>query len=201
MSKILLFGAGGHAKSCIDVIEKSKKYTVLNLIDDKKTGNLYGYQIIIEKELFEIKKKCKQALITFGGIKNLKLRKIKFDELKKIGFLFPVIISPTSYISNNSQIDEGSILMHQTLLNTGSRIGKNCIINTKVLIEHDVKVEDNCHISTGSIINGNVLIKENTFLGSGCIVHNNISIGKNCIITAGSIIKKNIPDNSIIKKK
>ena len=48
------------------------------------------------------------------------------------------IISPISYVSENSRIDEGSIVMHNALINSHCNIGINCIINSKALIEHDV---------------------------------------------------------------
>jgi len=200
MYKIILIGAGGHAKSCIEIIERCKKFNIKFLVDNKKNLKLDPYKIINEKKLLEVKKKCNNALISFGAIDNLKLRDKKFKELKKLGFLFPVIISSTSYLSYDSKIGDGTIIMNQALVNAGTIIGKNCIINTRALIEHNVTIEDNCHISTGAIVNGHTIIKKNTFIGSGSIIFNNIKIGKNCIVSAGSVIRKNIPDNTIIKK-
>ena len=40
MKKIILVGAGGHALSCIDVIEAEKKYKIIGLIDNKKNSKL-----------------------------------------------------------------------------------------------------------------------------------------------------------------
>ena len=36
MKKILIFGAGGHANSCIDVIEAENKFKIIGLIGKKK---------------------------------------------------------------------------------------------------------------------------------------------------------------------
>ena len=33
--KLALIGAGGHAVSCIDVIEKTNKYKIVGLVDNK----------------------------------------------------------------------------------------------------------------------------------------------------------------------
>ena len=33
--KLALIGGGGHAVSCIDVIEKTNKYKIVGLVDDK----------------------------------------------------------------------------------------------------------------------------------------------------------------------
>ena len=35
MKKIILIGAGGHCKSCVDVIEK-KKYKIIKIFDKNK---------------------------------------------------------------------------------------------------------------------------------------------------------------------
>ena len=34
--KIILIGAGGHAKSCIDIINAEGKYEIIGLVDNKK---------------------------------------------------------------------------------------------------------------------------------------------------------------------
>lgn len=48
MNKIILIGAGGHAKSCIDIIEKTKKYKIIGLIDNKLSvgTRVLGYKVI-----------------------------------------------------------------------------------------------------------------------------------------------------------
>lgn len=199
MPSLVLFGSGGHSKSCIEVIESTKKYKIAFLVDIKKNIKNSYYKTYLEKNFHKMNHKCKNAIIAFGAIKNLKLRQKKFLYLKKKGFKFPNIIASTSYLSKTSKINEGTIIMHGVIINNSCKIGKNCIINSKSLIEHDVVIGDNCHISTGAILNGEVKIKKNTFIGSGVIVFNNITIGENCIVSAGSIIKKDLPDNSIIR--
>ena len=36
MKDIILIGAGGHCESCIEIIEKEKKFKILGLVDNKK---------------------------------------------------------------------------------------------------------------------------------------------------------------------
>ena len=49
--KIILFGAGGHALSVIDVIEKTKKFKILFLLD-KFDGEIGKYKIYKEKKKY-----------------------------------------------------------------------------------------------------------------------------------------------------
>jgi FlaA1/EpsC-like NDP-sugar epimerase len=46
MRNIILVGAGGHCKSCIDVIEKENQFKIVGLVDNKKkTGKFLKYRI------------------------------------------------------------------------------------------------------------------------------------------------------------
>ena len=188
--KIVLLGGGGHCHSVIDVLEQEDKYQIIGIVDKKELigSDILGYKIIAcDDDLEEIFKTCKNAIITVGQIESNHIRVKSFNKLKEIGFNLPVIISPLSYVSKHSCIEEGTIIMHHVLVNANAKIGKNCIINTKALIEHDVIIEDNCHISTASVINGGVKVKANTFVGSNATSKQYIEI--NGFVKAGSLVK------------
>lgn len=177
--KILLIGGGGHCKSVIDVIEQEDKYTIAGIVDKKEFigQDVLGYKVIgCDDNLAELFKTYKYAVVTVGQIKSNSLKVKIFNNLKNIGYTIPTIISPLSYVSKHSTIEEGTIVMHHSLVNANVKIGKNCIINTKALIEHDSVVEDNCHISTGAIINGGVVVKENSFIGSNATTKEYIEV-------------------------
>lgn len=187
---IILIGGGGHCHGVIDVIEQENKYNILGIIDQKeKIGEtVLGYKIIgCDDDLESLFIKCKNAFITIGHIKTNQPRVELYNKLKNIGFTLPVIISPFAYVSQHATIEEGSVIMHQALINANVKIGRNCIINSKALLEHDVKVEDHCHISTASVLNGGVVVKSNCFYGSNAVSKQAIEIKG--FVKAGSIIK------------
>ena len=191
MKELLLIGGGGHCKSVIDVIECEGKYKIAGIIDNNiKIGHkVLNYRVIgNDDDLPILREKFEYALVTVGQIKSALLRVKLFNLLKELKFKLPIIVSPYSYVSKYSLIGEGTVIMHNALINTNAKVGKNCIINSKSLIEHDVIVEDNCHISTGVIVNGNSIIKESSFLGSKSIVVNNIKV-ESGFYKAGSLIK------------
>ena len=43
---LILIGAGGHAKSCIDIIENENRYYIFGIIDRSKKKIFYGLQDI-----------------------------------------------------------------------------------------------------------------------------------------------------------
>lgn len=188
-TNLILFGAGGHAKSVIEVIESTKKYRILFLVDNYE-GFLGRYKVVREKkDINYYKKFTNKAHISIGHIKKTNPRIKIYKKLKENNFILPKIISSSAHVSKNSTIGEGSIIMNHALVNSGAKIGNNCIINSKSLVEHDSVIGDNCHLSTGSIINGNCKIDVNSFIGSNTVLIQNIKIKKNSFIGAGKTIK------------
>ncbi|TGL98088.1 acetyltransferase [Leptospira barantonii] len=201
---IILIGAGGHTRSCIDVIESEGKYSIVGLIgSEQELGTeILGYKVIgTDRDLEKLHKDCGSAIVTVGHIKNSEPRIRIFRRLKEIGFELPVIVSPIAHVSKHSKIGNGCIIMHHTIVNSNVEIGDNCIINSKVLLEHDVKIGNHCHISTGAILNGEVSVGDASFIGSGSVVRETISIGANSLVAMGSRVISDLPEFSKYKIK
>ncbi len=197
--KIILIGAGGHARSCIQVIEQLDEFAIAGLVGlpDEVGSEKFGYKVIgSDSDLPAIRKSIEYAVITVGQILSSQIRINLFEKTKNTGFTLPTIISKFAQVSPHVIIGEGSILMNSVIINSGSQIGKNCIINTRALLEHDVVVGDHTHISTGVIINGATRIGRETFIGSGSVIRNAIVIGDNCLIGMGTVVLKDLKDHT-----
>jgi sugar O-acyltransferase (sialic acid O-acetyltransferase NeuD family) len=197
--KLLLIGAGGHANSCIDVIEQEEKFEIAGLVGlpDQVGTKHFGYEVIgTDSELESFLIQFKFALVTVGQIENAKVRIRLYERIKTIGFNVPSIKSKSAYVSNHAIISDGTIIMHNVIVNSGVHIGENCIVNTSSLIEHDVKVSNHCHISTGVTVNGGVRIGSNTFIGSRSVIRENLSIGDNCVIGMGTVLLNDMSSES-----
>ena len=71
MDKIILIGAGGHARACIDVIEQENRYEIAGLIekDHSTTENNIGYLVIgVDNDLATLRSKYTYSLVTVGQI-------------------------------------------------------------------------------------------------------------------------------------
>lgn len=192
MNSILLIGAGGHCKACIDVIEQIGEWQIVGIIDRKDSGvkEVLGYPVIgCDDDLAELKKQYDYALVTIGQIHSAELKMKLFNQLKALDFNQPSLVSPLAYVSKHAKIGVGTIVMHYALINTAAQVGNNCIINSKALIEHDAIIEDHCHISTGAIINGGVIVGEQSFIGSQATTKQSITIPPQSFIKAGSLVK------------
>jgi sugar O-acyltransferase (sialic acid O-acetyltransferase NeuD family) len=190
--KIILVGGGGHCISCIDVIEQEGKFQIAGIVDANKIGGqVLGYPVLgSDDDLPILRKKYDYVLITTGQIKTPLTRMKLYEQLGLLGFNLPIIISPRAYVSKHAFIRNGSIIMHDALINAKVEIGNNCIINSKALIEHNSKIGNHCHISTGAIINGDVTVGHGTFVGSNAVVRESVRIDENFFLRSGSLFSE-----------
>jgi sugar O-acyltransferase (sialic acid O-acetyltransferase NeuD family) len=196
--EILLVGAGGHARSCIDVIEQGNLYKVAGLIGTiEEVGNeVLGYKVLgSDGDLPGLSKYFSRALVVVGQVNISDLRQKLFYQLGQLGFVCPPIISPFAYVSRHAEIGDGSIVMHRAIVNAGARIGTNCIINSCALIEHDVVVGNNSHVGTRTTVNGSSRVGSGTLIGSSSTIRESIQIGDRCIVGMGTILRHNLADD------
>ena len=186
--RLILIGGGGHCASCIDVIEQEGRFGIAGIVEKDANAAPLGYPMLGNDErLQELRREFEFAFVSVGQIKSPAIRKKLFEHAKSLGFTLPVIISPRAYVSRHAKIGEGTIVMHDALINSRASIGHNCIINSKALVEHDGVVENNCHISTGAIVNGGTTIKQGTFVGSNAVTKESVKTKENDFIKAGSL--------------
>ena len=195
---LILVGGGGHCKSVIDVAE-SAGYTIKGILDlpEKVGEKILGYPIMgTDKDISEFVHEV-LFLVTVGQIKDASLRINLHQKIVNAGGKLATVIASTAHVSKYAKIGEGTVVMHQAMINADAVIGKSCIINTFANIEHDVVIEDYCHISTGAMINGNCKIGRGTFFGSQSVIINGLEIVEECVIGAGSTVRKDLKQKGI----
>lgn len=199
--KLILIGGGGHCKSCIDVVELENKFQIVGIIDmPNKQGQLVsGYEIIgSDADIERLIKVGYWFLITIGQIKSSDKRELAYHNLIEAKAKIATVVSPRAYISKNSALGLGSIVMHNAIVNTGAIVGDNCIINSGSIIEHDATIGNHSHISTGAIVNGDSEIGSETFIGSHATISSQIKVGDKVVVGAGSLVIKNIENGSTV---
>lgn len=187
---MILYGASGHARVIIEILEKSG-ITIDRLVDDNENkSSLDGYQCT----MYDNSKKINDKVIVSIG--DNYLRKTIVEKLGKLSFGSAIDIN--ALVSKRATIGDGSVIMPGAIINSGTVIGKHVIVNTNSCVDHECVLEDYVHVSPGSSISGNVYVKEGTHIGTGVSVIQNITIGKWCIIGAGCVVINDIPDFAVV---
>jgi UDP-N-acetylbacillosamine N-acetyltransferase len=183
MSKIYIYGAGGHGLVVAD-IARSCGFKNIVFVDDGKNDFL-GFD--------EIRDDAPIAL----GVGDNKIRKKVYDKVLECGFELITLIHPSSIISKSSKIGLGSVVMANVVVNVDAKIGDGAILNTSCVIEHEGDIGDFVHISPNVALAGAVSVGTFTHIGIGSSVIQCLSIGKNTKIGAGSVVVHDIADNKL----
>jgi UDP-2-acetamido-3-amino-2,3-dideoxy-glucuronate N-acetyltransferase len=77
----------------------------------------------------------------------------------------PIRIHPTSEVSENAAIGEGTSIWHQAQVREGVRIGHNCIIGKGVYVDAGVSIGDNVKIQNYTSVYHGVTIEDGVFVG------------------------------------
>ena len=195
MKKLLILGAGGHAKVVRETAIETGQFNSFYYLDDdlglnKKNLNIVGQL----KDIFldNIRNKFSNAFIAIG---NSNKRESMFNKLTKAGYLLPKLIHPTSWVSKSASISDGTLILANSTIQANVKIGSSVIINNNCSIDHDCLIEDATHICPGVNLAGNIQVGKRAWIGIGSTVIQNIKIGNDVFLGAGSVVTKSIPDS------
>lgn len=202
MKKVIVIGSGGHAKVIIDIILQRNKIlddnlNIIGILDDKYNEDekieIFETPVIgkIDKML-ELHENV-YYVIAIGN--NNVRRKIaeKYSDKK-----FIKLIHPKATIGEKVNIEDGTVVMAGSIINSYTKIGKHCILNTGSIIEHDNIIENYVHISPNATLCGGVTVGEETWVGAGTTIIQEKKIGKKVMIGAGAVVIRDVKDKSKI---
>jgi hypothetical protein len=123
---LILVGGGGHCKSVIDVAE-SAGYTILGILDkpEEVGKKVLDYDVIgVDDDIPQYVDKA-EFIITVGFIKNPSIRMRIYDKVKQAGGKLATIVASTAHVSHYARLGEGTVVMHQAVVNAGAKVGEN----------------------------------------------------------------------------
>jgi sugar O-acyltransferase (sialic acid O-acetyltransferase NeuD family) len=191
--KIFVFGASGHAKVVIDIIERQGLYEIAFLVDDDpalKGRQVYGYPVLGGKEDL-LASDIRLGIVAIG---SNRARSAVAAWLRENGFGFVSAIHPSAQLARGVTVGSGSVVMAGAVINSDSTIGYEAIVNTRVSIDHDCTIGDGVHLAPGSTLCGTVTVGEGTFVCAGATIIPNLTIGSNVTVGAGSTVIRDVPD-------
>lgn len=193
---LVIVGAGGHARACLDVLEAEGRWRVAGFIgrDEEVGTTVLGLPVLgSDDDLAVLRASHDAALVAVGQLTDPTPRRRIAARLRATGWALPTVVSPRAHVSRHAHVGAGTIVMHDAVVNAGARIGANCIVNTRALVEHDAIVGDDCHLATGVILNGGVRVGDGVFVGSGTIVRPGVSVHDGAVLAMGQCVTRDCP--------
>lgn len=186
MSRLLIFGCGGHARSVADIYLRQFPQGELIFID--ANGNP-GEKILGFPVAHEVPANSPDDNLFFGVGDN-RIRKLNFEQYPQ--FNIATIISSSAYLGAGSKIKEGCFIGNFCHIGPDAYVGENTIINNGSIIEHEVRIGKHCHIAPNATVSGRSQLGDEVFVGAGAVIIDKISVCSYVIIGAGSTVVNSI---------
>jgi sugar O-acyltransferase (sialic acid O-acetyltransferase NeuD family) len=195
MNEIIILGASGHARVCMDILEAQGK-TIVGFCDDNHELNsivVHGHSVLGDTSV-AISLIKEKGIDYFVAIGNNEHRKKVGEMMQKKCNKSPInAIHPSAVISPNVTMGCGNFIAPGAIINIDTKLMDFTIINTGATLDHDNYIQSYAQISPGCNIAGNVMIEEGAFLGTGAVVLPELTIGTYAIIGAGAVVIRDIP--------
>lgn len=199
--KLIILGAGGHARSVLDILLSQGEFDVVGCVAATSDGcrtvpgmasvPILGNDSIL-RDLYAAG--IQRIFIALG---DNRLRAERFAFVRSIGFQPVNIISAYAYVSKTVRLGTGICVMPGAVLNVNTTVGDNTIINTRCSVDHDCVIGSSVHLAPGTTLSGTVRVGDGTQIGTGACVIDGITIGEWSLIGAGSAVVRDIGSHTV----
>ena len=201
---ILIYGAGGHAKTITDMILQLDQYSIAGILDDNE--KLHGTRVLgipvvgTRARLHELAEKgVKLAANGVGGILDIHIRVRVFNLLQEAGFEFPVLVHPRATVEPSAKIEAGVQVFANAYIGSEAVLYSKCMVNTNAVVSHDCEIGEYSHIAPGALLAGHVHVGAHTLIGMGVTTSIGVHIGSGVRVGNGAILLADVADKTIIQ--
>ena len=184
---LLIVGAGGHGRCCLDIARDMNIFDKISFLDDNCINETINDCEVIGS-IDEMSSYYPEYTHIHIAIGNNKTRSKLLLQAKEIGYSLPILQHSPSVVSKYASIGEGSVLFPYSVIEANTLIGQGCIIASHVVINHDVHIDENVLVNTGTIIRPNTKINKHVSIGSHCLITMNKEIEQETILKDGTQI-------------
>lgn len=195
--RLVLVGAGGHAKVVLEAVRAAGLGEVVGLVDPApNAGPVLGAPVLGGDEVLpRLRAEGVGAVVALGG--NA-LRERVGLRLREMGFALPAVVHPSALVSPSARVSEGAVVMARAVVGAETLVGELAIVNTGAVLDHDNRLGRAAHVAPGCALAGNVLVGDRALVGVGSAVRPGTRIGADAVVGAGSAVVREVPAGATV---
>ncbi|CAH6420868.1 PglD O-acyltransferase [uncultured virus] len=200
--RIIVLGAGGHAKTVLDALQRSGETRAVGLLDDR--ASLQGAEVCGARVLGTLDSLMQRANETSATAcvaaigDNDRRREVVARSLQTWPDVrYAVVLHPSVQLGRGACIGEGSVLCAGVIVGPDARIGRHCILNTGSSLDHDSVMGDFASLAPRATVGGSSTIGEGAAVCMGACISHGCTVGERALIGAGSVVLRHVPANCL----
>ena len=197
--KILVIGAGGHARVCLEALrDVGANWTFVGVSLDGSGIDGLGIPVIGTDSDLLTTAQSGQFTTAHIAIGDNSARQDAARRWLETGGRLIDAVSRFAMVSDTARWQPGVALLPGSVLNAAAQLGSCVIVNTNASIDHDVDIGSFTHIAPGVAIAGGVTIGERVLVGIGACVLPGITIGDDVVVGAGAVVTTDVPSGTVV---
>lgn len=185
---VLVFGAGGHARSVKDALERLGGAVMAEVpgTSDPAAGDAAAVQVL--------RSEGARALVAIGDNRT-RMRVIARipEELRA-----DALVAASATVSSEAQLAPLCVVLEHAHVGPGARLGYGTIINTAAVVEHDCRVGEGVHVAPGAVLLGGCSVGDGAFIGGGAVVLPSIHVGQEATVGAGAVVLEDVEPGATV---
>ena len=198
-TSLLLIGAGGHARVCLEALLDNPALHVVGAVSRDGSGfaNLGVPMVGTDADLSATAQR--QSVATgFIAIGDNTARADAAARWAVTGLPLAVAVSRFAMVSHTASLEPGSAVLPGGTVNAATLIGEGTIVNTNASVDHDCHIGRFVHIAPGSALGGGVVVGDGALIGLGARVLPGITIGAGAMVGAGAVVVHDVPAGAVV---
>lgn len=188
LSDVLVVGAGGHARVCIEALSDSGFHVVGCLNSDgAAVAGLSCPVVGRDRDVVAVAAGL-GVVAVFVAVGDNQARSVLSQRASDAGLTLVNAISRFAMVSPGASLGAGVAVLAGAVVNTSAVVGDGVILNTRCSVDHDVRVGAYSHVAVGVAVAGGVTVGRRVLLGVGASVAPLRTIGDDAVVGAGAAV-------------
>jgi sugar O-acyltransferase (sialic acid O-acetyltransferase NeuD family) len=182
--KLLLAGAGGHAKAVKEAI--CAKGDAIGDYVDSRVADWLDSPRHASDDAALAGSTADGVVLGLGGVsvEQLRNRLALLDRYLDAGMKAPPIVHASATVSETATLQPGVVVLAAAVVQPSATLGRGALVNTGAIVEHDCQIGAGAHVAPGAVVLGGCTIGDCAMIGAGAVVLPNSVIGDGAMVKA-----------------
>lgn len=193
--RVLILGAGGHARVVLDILQQSGGCEPVGFLDsnpDIHGRRLDGLRVIGPIDAVADIASAEGAGAVIIAIGDNGVRRGLARQVDQLGLKLVNAIHPAATLAHNATIGRNVVIAAGAIVCANCQIGDSVILNTGCIVDYQTMIGEGVHICPGVRVAGRAKVEAGAFLGIGSTIVPGVTIGYESVVGAGAVVIEDI---------
>lgn len=197
IDRLILVGAGGHARVVFDAARAARPTTAIEVRDDfpRSPEPALGGLPILTPAWPADGARGQRVHVAIG---DGEARQRLAERFISGGASLVEIRHPRAVVADTARVESGTFVAANAIIGPAATVGRGAIVNHSAIVDHDCRVGEWCHVAPGAILGGGVVLGAGVMVGAGAVVLPGVQIGAGATIGAGAVVTRPVKAGSVM---